>query len=375
VTTLGGSRVSNVRTNDAKRLNDVKVVKVPNPRGGRGGFTIVATARARIGDSGVIDGVRYVVRNEQQLRRLIRDRKWRDVERTCTSRITNMHGMFKYTGFNGNIGHWDMSKVTDMSNMFAGASAFNQDIGGWNVARVTNMREMFARARAFNQQIGGWNVARVTDISYMFYFTDAFNQPIAGWNVARVTNMGGTFYDARAFNQPIGRWNVARVTDMRRMFQNARAFRQDVSAWAARLPSNVRLDPDMAELIGDPPDPAIQAFRARRYRLHPEANAVDPVLMNRVPLNDARVIAGDIVHSRGNIRHIFHKNTLNGMLGASRGRPAKHPIARSMTFTKAHIVPLREVLHANDANLYMHIGEGKTVKQARNARNSRNSRP
>jgi hypothetical protein len=56
VTESGGTRVSNVRTNGAKRLQDVKVIKVPNRRAGPGGFTIVATPRARIGDSGVIDG-------------------------------------------------------------------------------------------------------------------------------------------------------------------------------------------------------------------------------------------------------------------------------------------------------------------------------
>ena len=57
MTKLGESRISNIQTNAAKRLQDVKVIKVPNRRAGPGGFTIVATPRAKIGDSGVIDGV------------------------------------------------------------------------------------------------------------------------------------------------------------------------------------------------------------------------------------------------------------------------------------------------------------------------------
>ena len=37
------------------------------------------------------------------------------------------------TLFNQPIGNWNVSKVTDMSNMFHGDSAFNPDISAWNV--------------------------------------------------------------------------------------------------------------------------------------------------------------------------------------------------------------------------------------------------
>src|SRR6056300_607366 len=128
----------------AGHLQDVKVVKVPNRRAGPGGFTIVATPRARIGDTGVIDGVQYVVRSERQLRSLIGQNKWSDVERTCTSRITNMR------------------------QMFGGARAFNQPIGAWNTSQVRDMREMFYDARAFNKPIGQWNTSHVRDMFGMF---------------------------------------------------------------------------------------------------------------------------------------------------------------------------------------------------------------
>ena len=36
----------------------------------------------------------------------------------------------------------DLSRVTDMSSMFSGATAFNQDIGAWNVSNVQDMRYM-----------------------------------------------------------------------------------------------------------------------------------------------------------------------------------------------------------------------------------------
>jgi surface protein len=484
VTESGGTRVSNVRTNGAKRLQDIKIVSVPNRRAGPGGYTIVATPRARIGDSGVIDGVRYVVRSEQELRSLIAQRKWSEVERTCTSRITNMRYMFSRTSrlrgfnfnlnmlnrwdtsrvtnmsymfynafvFNDRIGAWDTSSVTDMramfygarafnrpvgewntsrvtdmghmfrgasafnqpigawdttrvvsmSGMFSGTSAFNQSIGAWETTRVVSMNAMFYGARAFNQPIANWNISRVTDMSYMFYGARAFNRPVGEWNTSRVTDMGWMFsdtsafnqpiawdtsrvrdmsfmfYAARAFNQPIANWNISRVRDMTGMFDDANRFRQDLSPWATRLPNNVEIDRQTRDLIGTPPDPHVAAFRARRYRLHPEANAIDPVLLNRVNLDDAVVLAGDL-HGDSKIRHVFSRATTEGIFRV--GRAPKHPVTRTPIHPE-QVVPLRDVLHANDVAIYNRVGtpagtvQARTVKQVResNARNARNAR-
>jgi surface protein len=347
------SRVKRARPssglNRAKRVQDVKVVKVPNPRGGRGAFTIVATRSANIGDSGVIDGVRYTIRNGTQLRDLIRQKNWREVERTCTSKITDMSYMFNgKADFTARICHWDTSNVTDMHYMFQGARAFNQDIGRWDTSNVADMHYMFHGACAFNQDIGRWDTSNVTDMYRMFY-------------------------EARSFNQDIGRWDTSRVMDMSYMFYRARAFNQDLSTWRRKLPRNARMDEQTRRLIyGEEEDPLTTAFRGRRYRLHPDANAYDPVELNRVPLNDARVIAGD-VDKNARIRHIFHKNTMEGMLAS--GRTLRHPMTRTV-FKKSHIVPLRDVLHANDAAIYNRLVNGKTIGDVRNRknRNVKNSR-
>ena len=42
-----------------------------------------------------------------------------------------------------NISTWDVSRVTDMSNLFKNKDNFNEDISNWNVSNVTNMESMF----------------------------------------------------------------------------------------------------------------------------------------------------------------------------------------------------------------------------------------
>ena len=95
----------------------------------------------------------------------------------------------------------DLSGVTDMSYMFANATAFNQDIGAWNTANVTNMSDMFEGAIRFNQDIHGWDTTHVTNMRAMFGYAPAFNQNIDSWNTANVTDMGWMFRGAFALTR------------------------------------------------------------------------------------------------------------------------------------------------------------------------------
>ena len=131
----------------------------------------------------------------------------------------------------GHISNWNVSNVTDMVRMFAGAIAFNQPIGNWNVSNVTNMAFMFDDARVFNQPIGNWDVSNVTDMQAMFEYARVFNQPIGNWNVSNVTRMKAMFEGTEAFNQPIGNWNVSNVMGMDLMFEGAKAFNQPIGEW------------------------------------------------------------------------------------------------------------------------------------------------
>lgn len=106
--------------------------------------------------------------------------------------LTNMSGMFQgLPFFNQDIGHWDVSNVTSMRNMFRAVMGnvvvFNQDISGWDVSNVTDMNQMFYGNKLFNQDISGWDVSNVTDMGSMFSGADAMAANLSGWDVSKVS--------------------------------------------------------------------------------------------------------------------------------------------------------------------------------------------
>ena len=60
------------------------------------------------------------------------------------------------------MAEWDVSQVTDMSNLFLSKAEVNANISAWDVSSVTNMGYMFNGASKFNQDIGSWNTSQVT---------------------------------------------------------------------------------------------------------------------------------------------------------------------------------------------------------------------
>jgi surface protein len=161
------------------------------------------------------------------------------------SNVSNIEDMFNSaTLFNADISSWNTSNVTFARSLFLFASSFNQDVStktinvgqpneyiAWDVSQVSSMTNLFFGAAKFNQDIGNWDTSAVTNMLYMFNSATLFNKDIGSWDTSAVTTMGNMFQTARAFNQDIGSWDVSSVTNMSDMFRSADAFNQNIGSW------------------------------------------------------------------------------------------------------------------------------------------------
>jgi len=148
------------------------------------------------------------------------------------SRVTNMSFMFAYAiYFNSDISNWNIANVTDLSYIFQRAISFNGDISQWDTSSVIDMSFMFAYAGSFNGDISAWNTSNVTNMSYMFYYAISYNGNMSTWNTANVINMRGVFFGASLFNGDIGTWNILNVTNMSYMFYDAISYNGEMSTW------------------------------------------------------------------------------------------------------------------------------------------------
>ena len=148
------------------------------------------------------------------------------------SKVTNMSNMFfECNAFNSSLKGWDVSHVTNMFCMFYNCTSFNQPLTGWDVSKVTDMGQMFYGCTSFNQPLTGWDVSHVTDMWGMFFKCTSFNQSLTGWDVSNVTDMSQMFSGCTSFNQPLTRWDVSKVTNMRFMFMGCTSFNQSLGTW------------------------------------------------------------------------------------------------------------------------------------------------
>ena len=145
------------------------------------------------GASFEIDGVTYKVANELILADAIN--RGKDLTKYCTSKVTDMSGLFWFAqfDFNQDISSWDVSNVCCMDNMFRDVTSFNQDISNWDVSNVAWMNNMFINAPDFNQDIGNWDVSNVTKMEGMFNGATAFNQDLTQWCVSNFDSIPQDF--------------------------------------------------------------------------------------------------------------------------------------------------------------------------------------
>ncbi len=181
------------------------------------------------------------------------------------------------------IGNWDVSNVTDMSELFMpkendsndlkrSKKRFNESLNGWNVSNVVNMKQMFSGCTSYNNGAKlpsfitdyrrlnvnlldynplRWDVSNVKNMEEMFGACASFNQPLLNndgsghWDVSQVENMKRMFWGCDTFNQPL-HWDVSNVTNMSELFNACKKFNSDLRNANNNGPWNVSKVTDMA---------------------------------------------------------------------------------------------------------------------------------
>ena len=167
--------------------------------------------------------------------------------------------------FNQDISSWDVSSVTNMSDMFvfvngdislsdANKCAIHNSFssnGNWSydwselcasvVFQPQSKTELQTAvdlwvsdkttALATYGEINTWDVSLITNMDVLFHNKAHFNDDISAWNVSNVTNMYAMFKDAESFNQDISAWDVSNLIHMEKMFWGAASFNQDIGDW------------------------------------------------------------------------------------------------------------------------------------------------
>jgi surface protein len=178
------------------------------------------------------------------------------------SQVTDMSNLFSNRVVEGiDIGNWDVSNVTDMFRMFADSdgtpvisswdvsnvvsmmmmfkdSTFAGDLSTWDVGNVLNMAFMFEGCQDLeNLDIGNWDTSNVKMMLSMFQGSN-FSNYIGSWEVGNVTNMSNMFKDNYDFSEYLTDWDVSSVTTMSGMFLNG-SFDGNISGWDVSSVTNM----------------------------------------------------------------------------------------------------------------------------------------
>lgn len=195
-----------------------------------GGWSYAARPEAKDSKFYELDGEWfYVVKDKAELISLRDQGSWM----TSTNpnqlvSITDIYGVTKSIPINNLV----TTRVNNMSEMFIGGptygSQFNQIIPNWDVSNVTDMSQMFTFS-VFNQYIGNWDTGNLVLMDGIFA-SSLFDQWIARWDVRNVTNMRNMFYNNTKFNQDLSSWCVSAVT-------NNTLFDYGATAWTLPKPN------------------------------------------------------------------------------------------------------------------------------------------
>ena len=126
----------------------------------------------------------------------------------------------------GHIKDWDVSEVTDMSQLFSAdrlnpAAQFNDDISSWDTPKLKNISYMFYGNEVMDSDFSHWTFKHVEDASYAFAETKKYS----GWGLAyletdKLVNAKGMFQNAVKFDaNGVHKWSLSKLRDGSFMFK------------------------------------------------------------------------------------------------------------------------------------------------------------
>lgn len=174
-----------------------------------------------------------------------------------TRNATTMADMFNFDKKLANISvtTWNVSKVTDMSNMFyccdslpsidlkpntCTAKDGSGQYTAWNTASLKNTSGMFMDYGGENHALTtvnttGWNTSKLEDTSYMFMECRGLTavKGIESWNVSGLKDAHNMFQDCQSLQTiNVSNWKTASLENTSVMFSSCHSLRSiDITKW------------------------------------------------------------------------------------------------------------------------------------------------
>jgi len=137
----------------------------------------------------------------------------------------------------------NLTGVTDLSQMFFGATKATPNTTHWQTDNVTDFSLMFYDAASATPDTSTWNTAKATNMASMFSGAFVAKPDTSAWDTASVTNMNSMFLDAILANPNMSSWLIEQVTDMQQMLVNSGLSNNNYDAMLQHMTTqNLQLD-------------------------------------------------------------------------------------------------------------------------------------
>lgn len=148
-----------------------------------------------------------------------------DVSKWDVSGVKNLYSTFM--NFDGNIiglENWDVSHVENMLMTFykCGNPGMVLDLSKWNTSNVKIMNSTFMRFKGYVKGLENWDVSKVTNMSNMFHgVAEKFNLDLSKWNISNVDNTEEMFYRFSGDVTGFENWDFSNVKHYTGMFDKS----------------------------------------------------------------------------------------------------------------------------------------------------------